>query len=140
MARTSGSLWSSTGTRLAPVTFTDETATGWQQATFANPVRGDGRYHVRGVLLRSAGPLRAQPDYFISATTRGPLTALWTASSGGNGVYRYAIGGGFPTTSYRSSNYWVDVVFATTAADTVKPTVTARTPATGATGVPVGPQ
>ncbi len=28
-----GSLWSSSGTRLATVTFTGETGTGWQQAT-----------------------------------------------------------------------------------------------------------
>ena len=33
-----GSLWTSTGTRLATVTFTGETATGWQQANFATPV------------------------------------------------------------------------------------------------------
>ena len=33
-----GSLWTSTGTRLATVTFTNEAATGWQTATFANPI------------------------------------------------------------------------------------------------------
>ena len=30
-----GSLWSATGTRLAQVTFTNESASGWQTATFA---------------------------------------------------------------------------------------------------------
>ena len=34
-----GSLWSATGTRLAQVTFTNETASGWQAATFSTPVR-----------------------------------------------------------------------------------------------------
>src|SRR3954451_13119577 len=33
-----GSLWSASGTRLATVTFTGESATGWQQANFATPV------------------------------------------------------------------------------------------------------
>src|SRR4051794_15617474 len=33
-----GSLWSSTGTRLATATFTKETASGWQQVSFASPV------------------------------------------------------------------------------------------------------
>ena len=33
-----GSLWSSTGTRLAQATFTNETASGWQTVTFASPV------------------------------------------------------------------------------------------------------
>ena len=31
--------------------------------------------------------------------------------SGGNGVYVYATGGGFPTSSYKDANYWVDVRF-----------------------------
>ena len=38
-ARTSGSLWSPNGQRLAQVTFANETATGWQTATFADAGR-----------------------------------------------------------------------------------------------------
>src|SRR5262249_33045749 len=33
-----GTLWSSTGQSLGTVTFTGETGSGWQQATFATPV------------------------------------------------------------------------------------------------------
>ena len=33
-----GSLWSSTGTRLATVTFTNESDVGWQSASFSSPV------------------------------------------------------------------------------------------------------
>ncbi len=33
-----GSLWTRTGTKLASVTFTGESSSGWQQATFATPV------------------------------------------------------------------------------------------------------
>src|SRR6185437_4035642 len=33
-----GHLWSSTGQLLATVTFTNETASGWQTASFSNPV------------------------------------------------------------------------------------------------------
>src|SRR5207248_5778243 len=32
-----GSLWTSTGTLLGSLTFTNETASGWQSATFATP-------------------------------------------------------------------------------------------------------
>ena len=32
---------------------------------------------------------------------------------GPNGVYRYGAGGVFPTDTYQSTNYWVDVVFQT---------------------------
>ena len=33
-----GSLWTATGTLLGSVTFTGETASGWQQATFGTPI------------------------------------------------------------------------------------------------------
>jgi hypothetical protein len=33
-----GNLWSANGTNLGSVTFTGETATGWQTATFATPI------------------------------------------------------------------------------------------------------
>src|SRR5450759_801403 len=33
-----GNLWTSTGTLLGSVTFTNETASGWQQANFATPI------------------------------------------------------------------------------------------------------
>jgi hypothetical protein len=40
----------------------------------------------------------------------GPLHALKNGVSGGNGVYRYG-GIAFPTSTFNSNNYWVDVVF-----------------------------
>ena len=68
-------------------------------------------------------------NYFASsATTRGPLTALRNGTDGGNGVYKYGASG-FPNSTYQSSNYWVDVVFDTTANDTTAPTVVAKMPA-----------
>jgi hypothetical protein len=51
-------------------------------------------------------------NYFTSARTNGPVTGLASGTDGSNGVYRYGAGGGYPTNTYRSSNYWVDVVFA----------------------------
>ena len=46
-----------------------------------------------------------------TAITNGPLTALASGSSGGNGVYAYGSSSAFPTNSFNASNYWVDVVF-----------------------------
>ncbi|WP_425551333.1 DUF4082 domain-containing protein [Actinoallomurus vinaceus] len=40
------------------------------------------------------------------------MTAPASADSGGNGVYAYGATNTFPTGSYQSTNYWVDVVFA----------------------------
>ena len=52
-------------------------------------------------------------------------------------MYKYG-GSAFPTDSYRGANYWVDVVFATTAApDTTPPVVSVSTPANGASGVSI---
>ena len=66
------------------------------------------------------------------------MTALQDGTSGGNGLYRYtSTPAPSPTRPGRVENYWVDVVF-TEANDTTKPTVTGRTPAPGATGVPLG--
>ena len=131
-----GSLWSNTGTRLANVTFTNETASGWQQASFATPVAVTaGTTYVASYFTPSRYVTTS--NYFTAPTTRGPLTALQDGTDGSNGVYRYtATAGAFPNQTFNQENYWVDVVFADT--DTTKPTVSGRTPAPGATGVAVG--
>ena len=41
----------------------------------------------------------------------GVLHALANEVDGGNGVYRYGDGGGFPTNTYNAGNYWVDIAF-----------------------------
>src|SRR5262249_53111978 len=50
----------------------------------------------------------------------------------GNGVYAYGTGG-FPASSYNATNYWVDVVFATSAGtvDSTPPTVQSVNPGPG---------
>ena len=99
--------------------------------------RGDGEHDLCGVVPQPARdllgnerrPLRAP------ASINGPLEALSNSAAGGNGVYRYGTTG-FPTETFNSANYWVDVVFDTSIGpDTTAPTVTGRTPAPGATGV-----
>ena len=40
-----------------------------------------------------------------------PLHALANAATGGNGVYAYGASSVFPTQTWNSANYWVDVVF-----------------------------
>ncbi len=128
-----GHLWAADGTLLATVTFTGESASGWQQANFSSPVAVTAGATYVVSYYAPAGGYSYTSSYFATAYTAGPLTA----PAGANGVYRYGTGGGFPTGSFNSTNYWVDVVFST-AADTTPPTVTARTPASGATGVPLG--
>jgi hypothetical protein len=106
------SLWTNSGTPLATATFSAETASGWQQVDFTSPVpiTRDTTYVVS--YYAPVGRYAKNPNFFKStSTTSGPLTALRNGTDGANGVYRYGAGGGFPTTSHRASNYWVDVVF-----------------------------
>jgi methionine-rich copper-binding protein CopC len=105
-----GSLWSRTGTRLASAAFTGETASGWQQVLFASPVAVAANTTYVASYHAPAGRYSVNESYFTAATTRGPLTALSSGTDGVNGVYRYGASG-FPSTAFRASNYWVDVVF-----------------------------
>jgi hypothetical protein len=108
-----GSLWLSNGTKLGSVPFTAETATGWQTATFATPIAvSTGQTYIASYFA-PLGHYPANPHYFSAAHTNGPLTAPSSASSNGNGVYRYGAQSGFPTQTYSENNYWVDVVLTT---------------------------
>ncbi len=130
-----GRLWSRTGTMLATVTYTGETASGWQQANFTSPVAvAAGTTYVVSYYA-PAGHYSADNNFFTAAVDNAPLHALANGTDGGNGVYRYGNGGGFPSSTWEASNYWVDVVYNTSATDTTPPTVSDRSPASGATGV-----
>ncbi|MFZ4790785.1 MAG: DUF4082 domain-containing protein [Candidatus Competibacteraceae bacterium] len=130
-----GTLWSSTGQQLAQATFINETASGWQQVNFANPVAITANTVYVASYHAAVGRYSVNGNYFTAGVTSGPLYALSSAESGGNGVYLYGAGG-FPTNTYQSGNYWVDVVFTTsTGPDTTPPTVTMTSPAANATGV-----
>jgi methionine-rich copper-binding protein CopC len=133
-----GSLWNSSGTRLATVTFSGESGSGWQQANFTSPVAVNANTTYIASYYAPNGHYAADENYFAnSGVTNSPLTALQNGVDGGNGVYRYGSSGGFPNSTYNSTNYWVDLVFSTSGSDTTKPTVTDRQPSSGATGVSV---
>ncbi|MBJ6727566.1 DUF4082 domain-containing protein [Geomesophilobacter sediminis] len=109
-----GNLWRADGTRLATGTFTNETATGWQQLNFSAPVpitAGAGyvaSYHTDN------GHYSCDQHYFeTEGVDTYPLHAPANQASAPNGVYAYGSSSTFPTTGFNSSNYWVDVVFST---------------------------
>ena len=126
-----GSLWSATGTRLATVTFADESVNGWQTATLPTPVPvTEGTTYVVSYLAPQ-GRYSYTSEFFSAPWTSGDLTA----PAANNGRYLYGAAGGFPTFSWNATNYLVDVVFK---ADPPTIAVTGRTPAPGATDVLVG--
>ena len=106
-----GQLWTSNGTLLASVTFSNETSTGWQQALFSTPVTVSSNTTYVASYYAPNGRYSTTENYFLgNAVTNHPLIALPSAPNNPNGVYLYgAIG--FPTNTYISTHYWVDVVF-----------------------------
>jgi len=102
-----GRIWSSTGTLLASVTFTNETASGWQQQALSTPVTipANTTYVVS---VNTNGYYADTPNGFATAITNGDLTAPVRA-----GVYNETISA-FPTQVYQNENYFRDVVFAPT--------------------------
>jgi Domain of unknown function (DUF4082)/Bacterial Ig-like domain/Bacterial Ig domain len=132
-----GNLWTSSGQLLASATFTGETATGWQQVTFPTPIAVTANTVYVASYFAPNGNYAGDNGFFASAgVSNGPVQLLQNGVSGGNGVYQYGSASGFPSQTFNATNYWVDVVFTTTTGpDTTAPTVTARSPAVGATSV-----
>jgi hypothetical protein len=104
-----GSLWSSSGTLLASGTFTNETASGWQELDFSAPVAVTAGTTYVASYFTSTGYPAGDPQGLASAVTNGPLTAL-----AGGGVYAYGSSNTFPTNVWNNNNYWVDVVYSAT--------------------------
>jgi hypothetical protein len=104
-------LWNGSGQKLAQATASNETASGWQVATFDArvPIAANTLYVAS--YFAPAGHYANDNGFFGQALTSGPLVAPASGASGGNGLYTYASGVAFPTQSYRSTNYWVDVQF-----------------------------
>ncbi|BAZ49412.1 Ig domain protein group 1 domain protein [Nostoc sp. NIES-4103] len=131
-----GNLWSSDGTQLATATFSNETASGWQQVNFSSPVAISANTVYVASYHTSVGNYAADSGFFAGAgVDNPPLHLLRDGESGGNGVYNYGASS-FPNNTFQASNYWVDVVFVTsTGPDTTPPTVTSASPNSGATAV-----
>jgi hypothetical protein len=107
-----GSLWSATGALLARATFIGETGSGWQQVNLSSPVAVTAGVTYVASYHTSTGHYSGDNNYFSTAgVDSGPLHALKDGTAGGNGVYVYAADSAFPNNTYKSTNYWVDVVF-----------------------------
>jgi hypothetical protein len=127
-----GRVWSSSGTLLGSATFSNESASGWQKATLSAPISlaANTTYTVSvGFNTRFA----MTTSGLSAALTVGPLTSV---ADGLNGVYGGSAGT-FPTNSWSSSNYFVDAVV-TNPSSANTPSVSTRSPASGATNVDPG--
>jgi uncharacterized repeat protein (TIGR02543 family) len=132
-----GNLWSSTGVLLASQPFTGETASGWQQVALATPVAITANTTYVVSYWSPSGDYVGTNNGFAATVGSGYVHGLADGTDGPNGVYGYAPASAFPTQTYLASNYWADVVFEDTFADTTPPDVIARVPGPGANGVPI---
>jgi hypothetical protein len=106
-----GALWRTDGTQLAQGTFSDETSSGWQTLTFAVPVPVTAGTTYVASYHAPRGRYSVAGGAFANPIDNPPLRALANSTSA-NGVYAYSATPVFPTSTYGSSNYYVDVLFA----------------------------
>ena len=116
-----GNLWTATGQLLGRVTFTGETASGWQQALFAQPIAiSPGATYVVSYFA-PVGHYSQDEAYMYNAPApepdgndsldSPPLHALRSTASNPNGLFAYISSTTFPNNSFNGENYWVDLVF-----------------------------
>jgi hypothetical protein len=132
-------LWTSTGSRLATATTTNETASGWQQVNFPAPVAVTANTVYVASYHTNVGHYSDDLNFFAnSGVDSPPLHALAAGVSGVNGVFSYGSTSSFPKNGNKSSNYWVDLVYSPS--DTTPPVVkTFSVPSTSTTlTVPIG--
>lgn len=107
-----GSLWSPEGTLLASATFEGETAEGWQQVLFSEPVAIEaGKTYVASYFAPQGHYSATAAAFAAGGVTNTPLQALSNEVSP-DGVYAYSLQSTFPSATYNATNYWVDVLFA----------------------------
>ena len=98
-------LWTNSGTLLATATFSNETASGWQQVNFSSPVAITAGTTYVASYHTNVGYYADDQGYFSSQYNSGTLHV-----PANGGLYAYGGAGSFPNQTWNASNYWVDVV------------------------------
>ena len=119
-----GNLWTANGQLLASATFTGESASGWQQVNFAQPVSLNKNTTYIASYFAPRGHYSADSGYFYTTPKLGPaptitnvdsppMHALRNSNGVVNGVFSNSSVSTFPTSSNDATNYYVDPVFTT---------------------------
>jgi hypothetical protein len=103
-----GKIWSASGQLLGTVTFSNETASGWQQQALTTPISIAA--NTTYIVSVNANSYYVSTNNGLATTiTNGNISAV---ADGSNGVYN-TTPANFPTQSYQNSNYFRDIVFTT---------------------------
>lgn len=100
-----GTLWDGDGSPLTRVEFAQESSSGWQEATFAEPVAVHRGHSYVASYFAPQGHYASDAGALAAPHTSGALSV-----PAGGGVFRYG-SGGFPTATFEDTNYYVDVRF-----------------------------
>ncbi|MBL1200335.1 MAG: DUF4082 domain-containing protein [Nostoc sp. GBBB01] len=100
-----GRIWSATGSILGSITFSNETASGWQEQALSIPV---------GILANTTYVVTVSCNSYFGVTINGLASPvvngdISSVADGNNGVFGSL--NSLPTNSYQNSNYFRDIVF-----------------------------
>lgn len=97
-------LWSSGGTNLSFGSTLDAALPGWNQVIFSSPVTIAKNTTYVASYHATTGYYASESNYFTSSVTNGCLTMPSSASSGGNGVFKYNSVAIFPDETFNATN------------------------------------
>lgn len=104
------SVWATNGNRIGAGVAFNETGSGWQTVSLAEPVPVQANTTYIVSYHAPNGRYSVTRNFFASAFSRGPLAAPTSTSTAPNGVYAYSSSVTMPRQSASATNYFVDVV------------------------------
>jgi hypothetical protein len=110
-------LYNAGGTMLGQASVPSDTCTlpCWEEADFASPIPIAANTTYVAAYYTPVGQY-AETNYGLTnGVMNGPLVASSSSQVGGNGVFHYGSPIRFPKNTWESTNYYVDVVFMSTA-------------------------
>lgn len=101
-----GNLWDGDGSLLATADFDERTETGWRKVMFASPVEVSEGEKYTASYFAPEGNYSATVDSHEQSSSD-----MLAVVPGVSGRYTYSSTSTLPTSTWRSSQYWVDVLF-----------------------------
>lgn len=113
-----GNLFTTTASVLGTLVFDDETADGWQQANFEEPIAIAACETYVASVHMADGIYSYDRPFFNVPFENPPLYAPASDDiAGGNGVYGYGDATTYPDNTFEQTNYYIDVIFEPTGTD-----------------------
>lgn len=104
-------IWTGTGEQLTTQTYQAAGPAGWKRVALEQPVRIEPNVNYLASVFLPMGKYGSRANMFTADRVRGNLTAPASARAGGNNRYLYGPAPAFPTSTYKTTSYYVDVVF-----------------------------